>query len=345
MDCGGKNIDPLIYTVVAYNLCTQQTIGFFLKYHFHRHDLATGIVAGMAHGRENYGVYGDPSFFSIGFIDSRGRSSHIKHLDHGATLATKIVAVATANIVGSNTANIALILGVGLLLGGAIGFERKVVWRDMLLLLALGCGLMFWYLFGVDMPQKYGFGRVGGAVLLAVCAAYSILLCRETASEESGEDAEPVLEMSRWKASGLIVLALVMITVGAKCMVDTVVWSAVKLGVSELMISLTIVAIGTSLPELAVTVSGILKKRDDIALGNIIGSGIYNIVLIIGACSLVNPLTGNGKSGLTSMLIMNAVALLLFAFMLPAKKLYRWQGIVFLLIYAGFTAWTILCVK
>ena len=249
------------------------------------------------------------------------------------------------NIVGSNTANIALILGVGLLLGGAIGFERKVVWRDMLLLLALGCGLMFWYLFGVDMPQKYGFGRIGGAVLLAVCAAYSILLCRETASEESGEDAEPVLEMSRWKASGLIVLALVMITAGAKCMVDTVVWSAVKLGVSELMISLTIVAIGTSLPELAVTVSGILKKRDDIALGNIIGSGIYNIVLIIGACSLVNPLTGNGKSGLTSMLIMNAVALLLFAFMLPAKKLYRWQGIVFLLIYAGFTAWTILCVK
>ena len=249
------------------------------------------------------------------------------------------------NIVGSNTANIALILGVGLLLGGAIGFERKVVWRDMLLLLALGCGLMLWYLFGVDMPQKYGFGRIGGAVLLAVCAAYSILLCRETASDESGEDAEPVLEMSRWKASALIVLALVMITAGAKCMVDTVVWSAVKLGVSELMISLTIVAIGTSLPELAVTVSGILKKREDIALGNIIGSGIYNIVLIIGACSLVSPLTGNGKSGLTSMLIMNAVALLLFAFMLPAKKLYRWQGIVFLLIYAGFTAWTILCVK
>ena len=249
------------------------------------------------------------------------------------------------NIVGSNTANIALILGVGLLLGGAIGFERKVVWRDMLLLLALGCGLMLWYLFGVDMPQKYGFGRIGGAVLLAVCATYSILLCRETASEESGEDAEPVLEMSRWKASALIVLALVMITAGAKCMVDTVVWSAVKLGVSELMISLTIVAIGTSLPELAVTVSGILKKREDIALGNIIGSGIYNIVLIIGACSLVSPLTGNGKSGLTSMLIMNAVALLLFAFMLPAKKLYRWQGIIFLLLYAGFTAWTILCVK
>ena len=130
-------------------------------------------------------------------------------------------------------------------------------------------------------------------------------------------------------------------------MVDTVVWSASKLGVSPLMISLTIVAIGTSLPELAVTISGILKKRDDIALGNIIGSGIYNIVLIIGACSLVNPLTGNGQSSLTSMLIMNAVALLLFAFMLPSRKgrLYRWQGVVFLLGYVAFTAWTILCVK
>ena len=249
------------------------------------------------------------------------------------------------NIVGSNTANIALILGVGLLLGGAIGFERKVVWRDMLLLLALGCGLMLWYLFGVDMPQKYGFGRIGGAVLLAVCAAYSILLCRETASEESGEDAEPVLEMSRWKASGLIVLALVMITAGAKCMVDTVVWSAVKLGVSELMISLTIVAIGTSLPELAVTVSGILKKRDDIALGNIIGSGIYNIVLIIGACSVVAPLHGNGQSSFEAMIVMNSVALVLWLFLLAGKKLYRWQGFIFLALYAAFTAWSIICVK
>ncbi len=246
------------------------------------------------------------------------------------------------NIVGSNTANIALILGAGLLLGGAISFKRQVVWRDMIFLLALGVFLMLWYHFGADMPAGVkGFGRIGGAILLVLCAVYSYVLCKK--SDDAEESDAPV--MSRSKASGLIVLSLIMITLGAKLMVDTVVWSAAKMGVDPLMISLTVVAVGTSLPELAVTISGVLKKREDIALGNIIGSGIYNIVLIIGCCAAVSPLTGNGKGSFSAMMIMNAVALLLFLFMLPAKKLYRWQGFIFMALYAGFVAWSILCVK
>ena len=250
------------------------------------------------------------------------------------------------NIVGSNTANIALILGAGLVLGGAIGFKRQVIWRDMMFLLALGIGLMAWYYFGFDAPvgSKYGFGRIGGIILLILCAAYSYILCKKSDDGESGEDEDAPV-MNRSKAAGLIVLSLVMITAGAKFMVDTVVWSAAKMGVDPLMISLTIVAIGTSLPELAVTISGVLKKREDIALGNIIGSGIYNIVLIIGCCSVVSPLTGNGKSSLEAMIIMNATALLLLIFMLPAKKLYRWQGFIFLALYAAFAVWSYCCVK
>ena len=249
------------------------------------------------------------------------------------------------NIVGSNTANIALILGAGLVLGGAIKFQRSVVWRDMIVLLALGLGLMAWYFFGFDAPEgvKHGFGRIGGILLLIICGIYSWLLCRSGNNDEA-ED-EKAIVMSRSQACGLIVLSLAMITAGAKLMVDTVVWSAAKLGVDPLMISLTVVAIGTSLPELAVTISGVLKKRDDIALGNIIGSGIYNIVLIIGCCAAVTPLTGNGKSSFEAMIIMNAVALLLWLFMLPAKKLYRWQGFIFLAVYAAFIAWSACCVK
>ena len=256
------------------------------------------------------------------------------------------------NIVGSNTANIALILGAGLVLGGAIGFSRKVVWRDMVLLLALGIGLMAWYYFGFDVPVgvKQGVGRFGGIILLIICGIYSWSLSRVNCNEESdcGSDdsagaAAP--EMSRARAAGLIVISLIMITAGAKLMVDTVVWSAMKLGVSSLMISLTVVAVGTSLPELAVTVSGVLKKRDDIALGNIIGSGIYNIVLIIGCCATVAPLTGDGKNGLLSMIIMNAVALVLWFFMMAGRKLYRWQGWVFLLLYVAFVVWSACFVK
>ena len=250
------------------------------------------------------------------------------------------------NIVGSNSANIALILGAGLVLGGAIKFPRSVVWRDMVVLLTLGLGLMTWYYFGWDAPAgiKHGFGRIGGILLLIICGIYSWSLCR-SGNDDADGDTEEAPEMSRAKASGLIVLSLIMITVGAKLMVDTVVWSAAKMGVDPLMISLTVVAIGTSLPELAVTISGVLKKRDDIALGNIIGSGIYNIVLIIGCCATVTPLTGNGKSSFEAMIIMNAIALLLWVFMLPAKKLYRWQGFVFLAAYIAFTVWTVLCAR
>ena len=249
------------------------------------------------------------------------------------------------NIVGSNTANIALILGAGLVLGGAIGFKRQVVWRDMMFLLALGIGLMTWYYFGLDTAgSKFGFGRIGGVILLLLCGAYSYILCRKS-DEENSEEENDAPDMSRAKASGLIVLALIMITAGAKLMVDTVVWSAHKIGVDPLMISLTVVAIGTSLPELAVTISGVLKKREDIALGNIIGSGIYNIVLIIGCCSVVSPLAGNGKSSFEAMIIMTITALLLLFFMLPAKKLYRWQGFIFLALYAAFAVWSYCCVK
>lgn len=257
------------------------------------------------------------------------------------------------NIVGSNTANIALILGAGLLLGGGLNFDRKVAWRDMPLLLALGIGLMLWYYWGGDAPAgaAHGFGRIGGVILLVICAVYSVVLTRsgqdndgKTAeANDAAEAPEPV--MSRSKAFGLAVLALIMITLGAKLMVDTVVWTAERMQVNPLLISLTVVAIGTSLPELAVTVAGVLKKRDDIALGNIIGSGIYNIVLIIGCCSVVKPLTGDAQNSIMSMIIMNLVAAVLWVFLLTNKKLYRWQGVIFLLGYAAFTLWSICCVK
>ena len=98
---------------------------------------------------------------------------------------------------------------------------------------------------------------------------------------------------------------------------------------------------------LVCSIQAATKKREDIALGNIIGSGIYNIVLIIGACSVVSPLTGNGKDSIDSMIIMNGTAFLLWIFLLTARKLklYRWQGIIFLALYAAFIVWSILCVK
>ncbi len=252
------------------------------------------------------------------------------------------------NIVGSNIANIALILGGGLLLGGGLNFSRRMIWRDALMLTALGFGLMVWFYCRKELSGTgvYGIGRLGGVVLLLLCASYSFMLFKK---DNSGTAADPTPgnETPVWswqKAAGLMVLALIMIMLGAKLMVDTVVWGAEKMQINTLVISLTVVAIGTSLPELAVTISGVLKKREDIALGNIIGSGIYNILLIIGCCAAASPLVSD-INAMKSMLIMNAVTLLLWFFMLCGRKLYRWQGALLLAVYVVFVLWSMFFVR
>ncbi len=244
------------------------------------------------------------------------------------------------NIVGSNIANIALILGAGLVLGGSLGFSRAVVWRDLPVLLGAGGLLAGWFYWGWDVADAaHGLGRAGGLVLLALGALYTWRLCQDKNMTAESEAAAMV--MSRKRAGLILLLALAMITVGAKVMVDTVVWTAARLGVSALVISLTVVAVGTSLPELAVTISGVLKKREDIALGNIIGSGIYNILLIIGCCATITPLSAADRGSLTAMILMNLTALLLWIFTLTGKKLYRSQGWLFLIGYAAFVAWSV----
>lgn len=245
------------------------------------------------------------------------------------------------NIVGSNIANIALILGAALVLGGSMEFDRLCSRRDMPILLAAGVLLMVWFYCAWDVPHAaFGFGRFGGAVFLIGCVLYTWLLCKQHGTAEDAPDGA----MAIGRAGSLVVLGPVMITAGAKLMVDTVVVTAQRWGVDPLVIAITVVAVGTSLPELAVTISGVLKKRDDIALGNIVGSGIYNLLLIIGCCAAISPLGTGGQSSLAALAIMNGVALLLWLFMIFSRRLHRWQGWIFLLLYAGFVVWsTIFC--
>ena len=245
------------------------------------------------------------------------------------------------NIVGSNIANIALILGAALVLGGGMPFDRLCLRRDVPILFGTGVLLACWFAGSWDLPQPgQGFGRLGGWVFLAGCALYTGGLCRQrkTATENAAPAVPAALSVAG--AAGFIVLGLAMITAGAKIMVDTVVVSARSWGVDPLVISITVVAVGTSLPELAVTISGVLKKRHDIALGNIIGSGIYNLLLIIGCCAAITPLRMEGKSVLTGLAVMNFTTLLLWIFMVCSGRLRRWHGWVFLLLYAGFVVWS-----
>ena len=219
-------------------------------------------------------------------------------------------------------------------------FDRSCLRRDLPILLGAGVLLAVWFSGGWDLPEGRGFGRIGGALFLAGCVLYTVLLCKQrcVGAEEDG----PGERMSSGRAAGFIVLGLAMITAGAKLMVDTVVITAHRWGVDPLVISITVVAVGTSLPELAVTISGVLKKRNDIALGNIVGIGIYNLLLIIGCCAAITPLRMESDSGPAALAAMNFIALLLCVFMIASKRLRRWHGWVFLLLYAGFVAWSTL---
>ena len=185
----------------------------------------------------------------------------------------------------------------------------------------------------------HGIDFRGGIVLLVCCAGYMYLLFKQKRNvpEQSAQGRNGALIVGKMF---LLLLGICMITVGSKGMVDPVVWAAQKMGVSMLVISSTIVAFGTSVPELAVTIAGIVKDKQDIALGNIIGSNIFNILLIFGVSACISPLPLNTRGiGLFNLAAMGVTGVVLLLFMATGKSaLKRWHGLVLLLFYAVFMA-------
>ena len=304
------------------------------------------------------------------FIDSAAalaRLWHVSELVIGLTLVsigTSLPELATSlyasfcgesdflvgNSVGSNIANIALILGIGIVGAGRLQFSRPILTRDVPLM--LGIFLVTLLLFEVtSVPGKNGsmipgINWIGGVILLIGCILYILLLLKNGAVEDEQEDTEPDTRKP-WVHFLLVIAGLVMVIAGSKAMVDTVIYGAEQLKIDTMIISATVVAFGTSIPELAVTVTGILKKRYDIAVGNIVGSCIFNILLIFGACALVSPLGINSFTGYINGYIMLVTGALLIGFMAIRKKeLLRWQGICFLifyLIFVGFNFRDVFC--
>lgn len=270
-------------------------------------------------------------------------------------LATSVIAQLShdsdfviGNVAGSNVTNISLILGAALAVGGAMPFQKSLMKRDAMFMNGLFLLTILLFYITPPVPGKsgpvYGLSWIGGIILLIGAGIYSYALFKTTppeAEEESGAEST-----SQIKEFALLILGLLMVAGGSKAMVDTVQWGAEKLGISTVIISATIVAFGTSVPELAVTIAGVLKKKADMAIGNIIGSCIFNILLIFGAAAVINPLGINsGLSGWITLLAMVPVGLLLLIFMLAGYKklvLPRWAGFLFLALYAGFLTFNVL---
>lgn len=246
--------------------------------------------------------------------------------------------IAIGNVVGSNIANILLILGIPAIITTIHSSQidtRRGYYTMLAVTLAFAAlcftGPLIWW---------------HGLLLLAGLFAMiwdNIRSARAHKAANAEAELEGVDEhMPAWKIGALIVAGLVGLGVGANLLVTGAVNIARDLGISETVIGLTLVAIGTSLPELVTTIMAALRKQADVALGNVIGSNIFNILSILGVTSLIAPLHVDPAILLRDNWVMIAVALVLAPFVLFGRDIGRLTGVGFVAAYVGYSAWLVM---
>lgn len=240
--------------------------------------------------------------------------------------------IAIGNILGSNICNILLILGISAIIY-PLAVKKNTTWKEipLALLAVITIALMA----NDALFDGLGFSaitRIDGLILIGF---FAIFLYYTHGISKGGETEEQGVKEHKLSTSILMIIGgLVCLTVGGKWIVDGAVSIATSLGISQALIGLTIVAVGTSLPELATSAVAAYKKQADIAVGNIVGSNIFNIFWILGLSAVIKPLPFT--STLNFDIIMTILAtLLLFLAMFIGKKriLERWQGASFIAIY------------
>lgn len=244
------------------------------------------------------------------------------------------------NIIGSNLSNLLLILGLSAII-------KHVVFQKETRLYEIPMCLLFTITFMIFCNTNDGISRIEGIVLLllfCVFLGYTIFMgIKESKTNLEKYDAKEEKNNSIVKNIILVILGVIGLKVGGDLTVDNAVNVANYFNISEKIISLTILAVGTSLPELVTSVTAAIKGNSDIAIGNIIGSNIFNILLILGVASIIKPITYNVTYNFDiSILIVATVILALFPFIPPKDKMSRANGIIYFLMYIAYLAILIL---
>lgn len=248
--------------------------------------------------------------------------------------------IAIGNVVGSNIANIWLILGVSAVIF-PLTVQKNTTWKEIpLSLLAIVIVFIMASDIALDKMGINALTRTDGLTLIAFFLIF--LYYTYGISSAEGESNAQIKQYSGPLSVLMVLVGLALLVVGGKWIVDSAVEIALQLGASEALIGLTIVAVGTSLPELATSVVAAVKKQTDIAVGNVVGSNIFNIFWILGLSSVVKPLPFSKGLELDVAVCVFAT-LLLFLFMFVGKKhtLQRWQGIMFIIMYIGYIGYLV----
>ena len=246
--------------------------------------------------------------------------------------------IAMGNVLGSNIANIGLILGLTAILCPIPTENRKVTVNGLVMIAASLLLLVF--------SLKGGISRIEGIILFAGIILFTIISIRKGRSGKSDKDPESDVhekKMSTGLALLLIILSCAMLAFGADFMVDGATVLAKAIGVSDKVIGLTVVALGTSLPELAASVAAAFKKEMDISIGNIIGSNIFNIFCVLGVSGSIRPIPFEYAPYKADFIIMLSFSAALLLFIQPWKAQGRLGRVSGLLLFAAYAvyAWSL----
>ncbi len=238
------------------------------------------------------------------------------------------------NVVGSNLCNLLLILGLSTII-------KPVKFQKETRLFEIPMCLIFTVIFIVLCNTGGTINKVEAVLLLLLFLLfiiYTIFMAKKQSSQEKQKEVKtqkkllPILKDILW-----IVLGVIGLKIGGDLAVDNAVNIANYFGVSEKIIGLTILAVGTSLPELVTSVTAAIKGNSDIAIGNIIGSNIFNMLLIIGVAAFINPISYNFSYNMDLMVLVVATLILaLFPVIPPKNEMSRANGIIYFLMYVGY---------
>jgi cation:H+ antiporter len=244
--------------------------------------------------------------------------------------------IAVGNVLGSNIMNVLLILGLTSIIT-PLAVQKSTIKYEIPFVILITA--VFGFL-GLSDNTLGIFDGIILWVLFIAYLAYLFIMAKKGKAQQEEEEEKPKESLPQLLIFGAIGIALVI--VGSNITVDAATSLARIFGMSERFIGLTIVAFGTSLPELVTSVTAGLKKKADIAVGNIVGSNIFNILFVIGTSALITPVAYQSEFLIDTIVCILTVVLLLVCVLNKSQKLKRWGGIIMLLCYAGYFAYLVL---
>ena len=258
--------------------------------------------------------------------------------------------LAVSNVVGSNIFNLMFVIGVCSILT-SIMVQKATVVRDIPL--SLGCALFLLVLGVSGLGDKAGMtlGHADGVIFLIVFAGYIFTMVRSAMKAraagqkieiEGVEECDNMKELSYGKSILFLIVGAAAIAFGGDLTVDTASRIAIELGMSQTLVGLTIVSIGTSLPELVTSVVAARKNEVDMALGNVIGSNIFNILLILGVAAAISPVTFIMEN-IIDIIILIIMSTVVWIFAWTSKKINRKEGIIMLFVYVVYMVY--ICIR